>query len=250
MVRHIFPLLVFTLSGLLAANGPAVQGMGEPELEKGVKDHINERMYGTCKAVVLKRETDSVYRGYAEFLNGIKIDLEVSVTDGVVEYRFLKRPESPAKSMQTRLDELEMLATRQEAEIARLRALCQRAGIDANPPGSDAASAQPLDANNVAVDPVQDDPTMVFDTAETVAEPSPRYTWQVYENIQKGMSYGQVVDILGDDGDLISGSQFDNAENEVYVWTNPDDSHLCVVFRNGTVLVRTQFGLPETAAVP
>jgi hypothetical protein len=29
----------------------------------------------------------------------------------------------------------------------------------------------------------------------------------------------------------------------VWLWVNPDDSHICVVFRDGVVLVRTQSGL-------
>ncbi len=78
-----------------------------------------------------------------------------------------------------------------------------------------------------------------------IATQDPVYTQQMYRRIEKGMSYAQVADIAGDPGSRISSSCFDGAVNEVWIWANPDDSHICVVFRDGKVLVRTQSGLPQ-----
>jgi len=72
---------------------------------------------------------------------------------------------------------------------------------------------------------------------------SPGFTREMYDRIQKGMSSAQVAGILGTPGRQVSSSYFDGAVNEIRVWMNPDDSHICAVFQNGKVLVKTQFGL-------
>ena len=76
------------------------------------------------------------------------------------------------------------------------------------------------------------------------------FTSSMYTQIQKGMTYRQVADLLGAAGEQLSSSYFDGAANQVYVWANPDDSHICVVFRDGAVLVKTQSGLPGIAPLP
>jgi hypothetical protein len=76
------------------------------------------------------------------------------------------------------------------------------------------------------------------------------FTSSMYTQIRKGMTYRQVADVLGADGEQLSSSYFDGAANQVYVWANTDDSHICVVFRDGTVLVKTQSGLPGIAPLP
>ncbi len=76
------------------------------------------------------------------------------------------------------------------------------------------------------------------------------FTSSMYTQIQKGMAYRQVADLLGADGEQLSSSYFDGAANQVYVWANSDDSHICAVFREGTVLVKTQSGLPGIAPLP
>jgi hypothetical protein len=72
----------------------------------------------------------------------------------------------------------------------------------------------------------------------------------MYEKVQKGMTCAQVSDILGSPGEVASRSSFDGAENEVRVWMNPDDSHVCLVFRDGAVLVKTQSGLSAPSVRP
>ncbi len=86
----------------------------------------------------------------------------------------------------------------------------------------------------------------------TVADAAgnPSFTSSMYAQLQKGMTYRQVVDVLGNEGEQLSSSYFDGAANQVYVWANSDDSHICVVFRDGTVLVKAQSGLPGIAPLP
>jgi len=101
--------------------------------------------------------------------------------------------------------------------------------------------------------PGPDDSQQSYDgssvTPAALAE-DPSFTSSMYAQLQKGMTYRQVVDALGSEGEQLSSSYFDGAANQVYVWANSDDSHICVVFRDGTVLVKTQSGLPGIAPLP
>jgi len=252
MKWHTRILLALALSGLLVAQTPAAAGWDAPKLAEQVKDHINKRMYNACKAVVLRRQNEALYTGHAEFLNGVKVDLEVSVSDRRVEYTFVKPKPDPAgaEPVQTRIEELEAIVTRQEIEIARLRDLCQHAGIDA-----DAIEVNtviiPTDEVGPFPEPLK--PDTLGAVAEEQAMPEPEAIWTTrpsYDDIRKGMTFELVTKKLGAEGKLIGNSDFDRAINETYIWANPDDSHACIVFRNGKVLVKTQFGLPTAAPLP
>ena len=132
MVWHTRILLTLVLSGLLVTQSPDAADGNASELADRVKNHINERMYDTCKTVVLQRENDNLYAGHAEFLNGIKVGLELTVSDQRMEYTFVKPQREPSgiESAQTQIEQLQEIITRQDIEIARLRDLCAHAGID------------------------------------------------------------------------------------------------------------------------
>lgn len=85
---------------------------------------------------------------------------------------------------------------------------------------------------------------------QTLPPLAPTFTSSMYAQIQKGMTYRQVTDVLKAQGEQLSSSYFDGAANQIYVWANPDDSHICVLFRDGVVLVKTQAGLPGIAPLP
>jgi hypothetical protein len=260
MSRHISISFVLSLIGLSAGPLSVVHGVEAFELEQRVKAHINERMYESCKAVVLAREADGVYQGYAEFMNGKRSALRVTVSGRSIEYAFVRPAQVPAPRSQsgaediarlrTKLGELEALSDRQEAEIARLKGLCRQAGIDPEPPQPSLPGEPPSDAPDLAEAPVGDAVPMPEGSAVAVSTAYPTFTSRAYSRIQKGMTRAQVVARLGADGDRISSSYFNDATNEVYVWTNPDDSHVCVIFQDGVVLVKTQFGLPGIAPAP
>jgi len=94
-----------------------------------------------------------------------------------------------------------------------------------------------------------EDSQQAASVAPTMAEDL-TFTSSMYAQLQKGMTYRQVVDALGGEGEQLSSSYFDGAANQVYVWANSDDSHICVVFRDGVVLVKAQSGLPGIAPLP
>ena len=250
MYRRTVISLLLAGGVLLVSLASAGDGVDEAALVDRVKTSINERMYDTCKDVAIVHEADALYRGHAEFVNGVRVNLEVTINKGAISYRFLEQPQPDAKAMAEHVEELEELIDQLEAEIARLTDLCDQAGIDTAPVESEALYDNPEDANGVLVEPAAEAPIPEYDNPETEIVTVAVFTWQLYNRIEKNMSYTDVVAILGDAGHSISGSYFDGAENEVVVWTNDDDSHICVVFRNGAVLVKTQFGLPEAIMTP
>ncbi|MBN2132211.1 MAG: hypothetical protein JW741_22110, partial [Sedimentisphaerales bacterium] len=215
--------------------------------------------YNSCKTVVLTRKAEGLYQGFAEFANGRRSGLVVTIADGNIEYAFVA-PAPPgegesvepgdAEALRATLDEVEVLARWQEAEIARLQALCREAGLDPNPPETEAgaepnygdvasAADVPIDAGEARGEGPQASPGQGLD-----------FTSEMYGRIRKDMPRSEIVDLLGAAGDRLSSSYFEGAANEVYAWTNADDSHICVVFRDDKVLVKTQFGLPGIAPVP
>ncbi len=250
MEWHARILLTLALSGLLVAQSPNATDGDTAALAGRIKDHINERMYNSCKVVVLRRETAALYTGHAEFLNGVKVDLEVNVSDLRVEYTFVKPESTGVESAQTHIEKLQAIITRQEIEIARLSDLCAHAGIDVDAIETNAVLI-PTEATDVLPESLEPNamPPAIEDQAATEPEPI-WFTRPSYDEIRKGMTSDQVEKTFGAEGKLISNSDFDRAINEVYIWANTDDSHACVVFRNGKVLVKTQFGLPSAAPIP
>lgn len=184
-------LLWSCLGSLPAAAGTTSVG----ELEQQLLAHLNERMYNSCKSVVLTHETEDGYEGFVQFANGRRKDVKVTVTNGKIEYRFIGRTYSDA---------------------------VPRPPADPNTPAAPSGSSVAATRDHV-------------------------YTQQMYRRIGKGMSYAQVAGLVGSEGIRISSSYFDDAVNEVWIWANADDSHICVVFRDGTVLVRTQSELPQAS---
>ncbi|MBQ9790712.1 MAG: DUF3862 domain-containing protein [Clostridia bacterium] len=77
------------------------------------------------------------------------------------------------------------------------------------------------------------------------ASSSTYLTYSNYTKIQNGMSYSQVVDILGDDpGVLDSSSSYGGYTLSYYTWSNNSGSKCIVVgFENGKVCAKSQYGL-------
>lgn len=230
------------------------------ELQERVKAHINERMYDCCRSVTLTERADGVYEGFALLLNGVRSGLEVRVSGRDIAYTFVRSappageqeqsgPEDTQRSHAS-LEELETIVRQQEAEIARLKELCRRAGIDPETPPVPPADESSRDAPEPSDSPAGDAAPWKASEPRTPSAAKATFTSSMYTQIRKGMTYRQVVDALGAQGEQISSSYFDGAANEVYVWVNPDDSHICAVFRDGTVLVKTQSGLPGIAPLP
>lgn len=226
-------IIVLVFVWALLALVSSARAVTMAELEEQLTIYFNEQLYGSCKAVVLTEQAGDVYEGYVLFMNGRRSDLRVTVSDRKIEYTFVKPvtpgSDSPSpQQMQARIRELEAVVGRQQQEIARL-------GRQSQPPVAEHRTETPA-RDRAAESDVPPD-----------AMAEPRFTLEMYRRIEKGMSRPQVTEILEAPGTQLSSSYFDNAVNEIRVWTNEDDSHLCVVFRDGEVLVKTQFGLDRVS---
>jgi len=70
-----------------------------------------------------------------------------------------------------------------------------------------------------------------------------KFTKGMYDQIENGMSYNEVVQILGQEGEQISSSDIEGYSTEMYMWQNLDGSNLNIVIQNGIVSMKNQFGL-------
>jgi len=71
-----------------------------------------------------------------------------------------------------------------------------------------------------------------------------------FNEIQNGMSYRQVVEIIGSEGNLISSNHMDGVpgvmapiDTVMYQWTNPGGSNMLAMFQNDSLNTKSQFGL-------
>ncbi len=74
-------------------------------------------------------------------------------------------------------------------------------------------------------------------TSRPTSIPTSRITMENFEKISKGMTYNQVVSILGEGELQVSGS------TDMYVWSPSGAGTISVVFKNGIVISKSQMGL-------
>lgn len=77
---------------------------------------------------------------------------------------------------------------------------------------------------------------------------SDRVTKEEFEVLYTGMTYSQVVKVVGFDGELGSqvgiGAGVGNEYNtELYTWSNPDGSNMNATFQGGGLVSKAQYGL-------
>jgi hypothetical protein len=68
-------------------------------------------------------------------------------------------------------------------------------------------------------------------------------TLEKFNQIQQGMTVGQVEKILGESGKIIAKNISSNGVGEVYSWKNPQGSNAIIEFRDGKVVAKAQAGL-------
>ena len=76
-----------------------------------------------------------------------------------------------------------------------------------------------------------------------VSNDNKRITKSMYDRIKNGMSYSQVVSIVGQKGKELSRSEMEGISTVIYMWQNDDGSNMNVMFQNGKVIQKAQFGL-------
>ena len=69
------------------------------------------------------------------------------------------------------------------------------------------------------------------------------FTWELYEQVERGMTYGEVCDVLDFEGELIDYDFLTSAAT--YVW-NRGDRYILVSFIDGEAVVKTQVNMENT----
>ena len=75
-------------------------------------------------------------------------------------------------------------------------------------------------------------------------------TFDAYQRIQNGMSYSQVVAIIGAEGEEMARNKMDgvpgvmeSVETVMYQWVNSNGSNMNAMFQNNKLIQKAQFGL-------
>ena len=75
------------------------------------------------------------------------------------------------------------------------------------------------------------------------AEDASTVTAAEYMAIQTGMSYREVIGIIGFPGEEISRADIAGYTTVMYQWTNRNGSNMNAMFQNGALVTKAQFGL-------
>ena len=82
------------------------------------------------------------------------------------------------------------------------------------------------------------------DEAASRPAPEPPITLREFQRIRAGMTYPEVVDVLGELGEEMSRTSIPGIPTTVmYGWSNPDGSNLNAMFQGGDLIQKAQFGL-------
>ena len=68
-------------------------------------------------------------------------------------------------------------------------------------------------------------------------------TKTLYDSIETGMTYSEVIGILNQNGQELSRTEIAEIVTVMYQWVNEDGSNMNIIFQNGKVAHKAQFGL-------
>ncbi len=68
-------------------------------------------------------------------------------------------------------------------------------------------------------------------------------TKEEYDKLKTGMSYKEVVKIIGFEGEEMSQNEVGGTKTVMYMWQNPDGSNMNAMFQNDKLIQKSQFGL-------
>lgn len=86
--------------------------------------------------------------------------------------------------------------------------------------------------------------TSDVETVEEVATDTSGVTMENYGKLETGMSYEEVVAILGEPGEEISSNEIGGIKNAMYMWeADSFGGNMNAMFQNGELIQKSQFGL-------
>lgn len=90
--------------------------------------------------------------------------------------------------------------------------------------------------------------TTPFVEVDKEATPKPteeenKVTAENFKRLKNGMTYEQVVEILGKEGELMSENEIAGTKTEMYQWKAGMMANMNAMFQNGKMISKAQFGL-------
>jgi len=79
---------------------------------------------------------------------------------------------------------------------------------------------------------------MNVDRPSPTSPPPPKVTMAEYNRVTEGMSYGDVVRVVGVRGNELSSSEFAGFRSVMYQWTNSDGSGMTAMFQDETLVTK------------
>jgi hypothetical protein len=115
-------------------------------------------------------------------------------------------------------------------------------------------SAQPIQVQNVQTQPKKRSSLLWYILVTilifggiclyaTTINSNSTVTMAKFNQIQTGMSYQQVVKLIGEQGEEISRSDLAGLTTIMYMWKNSDGSNMNTMFQNDQLIAKAQFGL-------
>lgn len=99
------------------------------------------------------------------------------------------------------------------------------------------------DFSSSSVERQEEEQTEKQTVEETVEEEDNEVTMEEYKKIKNGMSYEEVVEIIGFEGTEMSSNELAGIKTIMYSWQNADGSNMNAMFQNNKLNSKAQFGL-------
>ncbi|SMP05774.1 protein of unknown function [Laceyella tengchongensis] len=85
--------------------------------------------------------------------------------------------------------------------------------------------------------------TPAMSTPEPAVKENDEVTMEEFKKIKNGMTYEEVVKIIGFEGTEMSSSELGGIKTIMYSWQNDDGSNMNAMFQNNKLNTKAQFGL-------
>ena len=85
--------------------------------------------------------------------------------------------------------------------------------------------------------------TPAVSTPEPAVKENDEVTMEEFNKIKNGMTYEEVVKIIGFEGTEMSSSEIGGIKTIMYSWQNDDGSNMNAMFQNNKLNTKAQFGL-------
>ncbi|MFD1424671.1 DUF3862 domain-containing protein [Laceyella tengchongensis] len=85
--------------------------------------------------------------------------------------------------------------------------------------------------------------TPAMSTPEPAVKENDEVTMEEFKKIKNGMTYEEVVKIIGFEGTEMSSTEIGGIKTIMYSWQNDDGSNMNAMFQNNKLNTKAQFGL-------